>query len=221
MQIPANTANDGVQLRFAGNSIAFMDSSCDLAGIVVLSAAAANGTGQGTINVTPAGLTWQAPHSGTPGTPQACRPDGEYLLIDGEDESKFIKVAVYNDYLPATGGAPVLISDTFNAFGPDDVTASQASSGNTSVATFTFANVSGNAIVKLTAWLSPFVSGVTISSDGVNFYDPVSSGDADALQWPSVGLASNVPIYLKRVISAGTASMASILNHLCWAWVGA
>lgn len=214
------TRNDALRLQLSGSDVIFMRVSGAIAGIVVLAAAARNGAGQGRLILSTTGLAWQAPGSAMPGPQQLVVGDGIYMLEDGYDSSAWLRVQVYVSYLPASGEAVISIGDTYNAFGPDDVAAADALAGITENVTFTLKNVSPQVITAVKLWLDPAVANVTVSSDGVNYYDPVSETDPHVLAWPSIGIGASVNVYLRRVIGSTAASNAKILNLMQFSWTG-
>lgn len=216
-----------MRLQLAASDVISLRTAGTLAGVVVLAAGGANGTGIGRViaslgNGGAAQLAWQAPGSATPGTPQPVSPDGNYLLEDGEDAAAFVRVAVYGSYLPQAGEARVYLGDRYNELGPADVSAADASAGLTTITQYTLANVSPSTVYDVRAWLPPvfYSPGITISSDGVNYFTPISETDPNVLTWASIAPGSGVTLYVKRVSSPGRLSDPAVLNELFTAWTG-
>jgi hypothetical protein len=216
------TRNDGLRLQLSGVDVNFMrvDSASLLPGVVILAAAARNGPGQGLLIASPAGLTWQAPGSSTPGPIVSVPADGVYMLEDGSDPSQWIRVQCYAAYLPDSGGATIDIGDSYNALGPDDVSAANASAGITETVEFTLKNLTANTIATVKLWLDPATANITVSSDGTNYYDPTSPSDAHVLTWASIAAGASVNLWIKRIIPSSTSYSPSISNLLQWQWNG-
>lgn len=216
------TRGDGLRLQLSGVDVSSLKCSGTLAGCIVLGVGAANGVGAGTLSATAAALSWQAPGDGSPGPVVPINGDGQYLL-ESSTPGAWISLQVYAAYLPTSGGATITLSDQYNAVGPSDVSAAQATSGQTLTTTYTLKNYSGNTIQNVTLWLDSTVSGfaeLSVSGDNVNFYTPTSSGDVHALAWSSIAAGASVTFYVKRVTAASASSNPGILNALDWAWTG-
>lgn len=218
------TRNDGLRLKLGGNEFHFLGFVGALSGVVVLASAARNGVGSGRLLCSGGMMQWQAPGSATPGAAVNVSAGGAFLVEDGEDASKWLRIHVYPAYLPLTGQARVLMQDRFNELGPDDVDASDALAGETETVEFTLHNVSGNAIVNAKLWIDPAGSGapvLEVSDDGVTFVAPDSELHADVLVWPLIAVGESKSIWIRRTIGAATGSVAEALNLLQWAWLGA
>lgn len=214
------TRNDGLRLQFASVDVVCLRVVGAVPGTAVLAASARNGPGAGTLSVL-AGrfISWQAPGSSTPGTPCSVGiADGVYLLEDGADTSKWIRVQVVNDFLASSGQASIFIADTYNVMGPDDVDAADASAGITETVEFSLENVTTNILQSVVLWIDPATSEITVSSDGVNFYAPTTPTDPNALTWSSIALGSSVNFWMRRTIAGTASSNPGILNILQWSW---
>lgn len=227
--LPA-TRGDGLRLQLAGtdvNSVAAVVLAAGLAGLVVLAAAAKNGAGIGQVTLVPAlspnpnMLRWQAPGSVTPGAAQPVTIDGDYLLEDGADRGKWIRVRVYVARLPASGVAIVQVTDRYNELGLGDVAAADALTGTVTTTQFTLKNVSPALITGVLLWIDASVAGMSVSSDGTNFYTPTSSGDAHVLAWSSIAAGASVNLWVRRTIGSSAASNARVLHWLHYSWTGA
>lgn len=222
------TRGDGLHLQLAGGDAGFMRVVGTLVGVVVLAVGSRNGPGTGRLIAAPGQmLAWQAPGSTTPGQAQACTNDGVYLLEDGSDPSKYVRVQVYASYLPASGEAMIAMQDAYN--GLADVTAVQAAAGLTDITTFALKNVSNTTngapmlatLVKM--WLDQtagYNPNLSISSDNVNFFTPTGPGDPNALAWASIAAGASVPVYLKRTIGAAAPANPIARNALQFQWTG-
>jgi hypothetical protein len=219
--VTPGTRNDGLRLELSAAEIVSLRTSGTLPGVVVLAAAARNGPGTGRLTASSQGIAWMAPGSTQSGTPVATPIDGAYLLEDGSDASKWVRVQVYAEWLGKSGGALVQLKDWYNALGPADVPAADALAGATETTEYQLVNLTGNAIVSAILWLdSACAPGISVSQDGTNFFTPSSSVDPNALAWASIAAGASVNLWVKRVISATSASNPRILNALQWAWIG-
>jgi hypothetical protein len=214
------THGDGLRFqRLAADVVSLRDVS-GLSGVVVLACAARNGPGVGILTASPgAMISWQGP-GGTAGDPQLCSPDGAYLLLDGADPSKWVRIQVYSSYLPATGQGRVFMADVYNNFGPSDSTAAESLMGQTITTTYGLNNVSPMQINNIKVWLDPATSGLEISRNNVTFVTPTSESDPSALTQPSLNPTDQIPIYVRRTIAAASVSDPKILNVLQFAWDG-
>jgi len=210
---------DALRLRFMGADVVSMRVIGDgIPGVIATAAAARNGVGAGRLSADGNLLRWQAPGSATPGPAVACAADGVYLLEDGADASKWLRVQVYNAFLAATGEARVFIGDRYNELGPDDVAAADAIAGIIETTQYTLFNASAAPVLNVLLWIDAATAGIAVSSDGVNFYTPTSAGDPHVLSWSSIGPSGQVPLWMKRTISAAATSDPGILNELQFSW---
>lgn len=215
----AATRNDALRLMNGSDEILSMRVWGAIPGVIVTAAAANNGTGIGTLRGTGTSLAWTAPGSDIEGVAQVCAVDGEYILEDGEDATKWLRVQVYTTYLSNSASGKIVIENSFNVLGPSDISAAQATVGNVATVTYTLKNASNNYVYNVKLWLDPAcAAGITISSDGVNYYSPTTSGDAHVLAWSSVAPGASVSVYIKRTISAGASSNVGLLNILQYQW---
>ncbi len=107
---PAGRRGDALRLELAGVELRGLRAVGAIPGTLVLAAGGANGTGTGRLRSWGDGtfLSWQAPGSATPG-PEALIPsDGDWILEDGEDRAKWIRLRVWTASLVA-GPAEALV----------------------------------------------------------------------------------------------------------------
>lgn len=216
--LPA-TRNDALRL-LNGSSEVITRSVGAIPGVVVVQVSGRNGPGAGTLFASAGGLSWQAPGSSTPGAIVAIPSDATYMLEDGEDSSKWIRVQTYGDegWLSQTAAGTIDIADSYNVYGIDDVSAANAASGHTETVTFNLKNVWSHTVQNVRMWLDPAVVDLTISSDGTNFFDPTSETDVHVLSWASIAAGSSVTVTVKRIIPASTGSFPSVLNFIQFSW---
>jgi hypothetical protein len=201
MAAPA-TANDSVRLQLSGSDVVSMRVAGALPGVVVLFASAQNGVGEGILSASAGGLSWQAPFSEQPGATVPIPTDGVYMLEDNLNPSAWVRVQAYVDYLPTSGAATIEIGDSYSP-------AALVAGGDVSAG-----------VTALTLWIDPFTTGITVSSDGTNFYDPTSQSDPNALVWATLAAGASVNVWVRRTIAADSAFNPQVLNVLDWAWMG-
>lgn len=212
----SSTLSECVSMRWAGT----------MPGVIVTAVSARNGIGTGTLVATNAGLSWQAPGSTIPGTPAEISGDGNYMLEDGTDPSAFVRVAVYADYLPDSGGGTVAIGDSYGPaalLAGGDLSAADAAGGMISITQYSMTNVTANAVINVKLWLDTSASGeadLLLSSDGMNYFAPLSSTDAHVISWPIIAAAASQTLWIKRTIAASSAANPKLLNEIQYSWQG-
>ena len=97
----AATGGDSLRLEIGGSEVESTAAVSSLPGVAVLAAAGQHGPGTGLIRASETGeyLQFKASGSDTWGKYVYVPSDGEYILTDGEDRDKWVRVSVYNDYL--------------------------------------------------------------------------------------------------------------------------
>ena len=184
-------------------------------GVVPLLAAARNGPGLGSLLSTGSTqLQWRAPGSRTFGGAVDCSADGEYVLCDGEDSDKWIRVDVLGDWLIAGSQSQVALSDRYNnGISGDDVIDTEALSGGQADYQLTLRNVSEDeAIWNLSIWMDSESDARTqISLDGESFSSPASIGES--LVIASIGIGEMATLYVRRTVPAESVSTPKQLVH--------
>lgn len=207
LQIIVDSAEDR-QLRSIGT----------INGVAVLSVAGRNGPGTATLESSDDGtrLRWTAPGSATPGPWVRCASDGTYLLEDGDDADAWVRIQVYADYLlPSPVQANVYIADRYNtAAAQDDVTASEASSGDVSTFTVTLKNLNGHTMTEIKCWLGASAAGIEIGTNGSDWYTPNSEIHADVLEFGSLAYNATTTLHIRRTIGAAASADPDVLNLL-------
>jgi len=189
-------------------------------GVAPLLAAGRNGPGAGRIrwNPTAAALQYQAPDSATWGDPQTATADGTFLLVDGEDASKCVRVAVYTTHLgDAPTEARVLLADRYlNGIPFRDATAAEATAGDVDTYTLTLTNAGTVTVSALVAWLDADTAGLEISDDGATWVTPTTEGTALALS--DLAPAASATLHARRTIAASADADPDILDliHLAF-----
>jgi len=215
---------DALRIRTASTEVVQLTAIGTIPGVAVLNAAARNGTG--TARLRSSGetvghlLCYRAPGSSTFGVPHRVEADGVYVLPDGEDPSKFVRVQVWTAYLaPGIAEGSVKLRDVFNnEIKADDVSAAEAAAGDVETTTLSLENDGGRILSQVKAWLDPSTENLEISSDGVAWSTP--TGEASALGLADVPPDGSVTLHLRRTIAAGAPSDPEILNQLHLSFCG-
>ena len=111
----------------------------------------------------------------------------------------------------------VYISDVWNNMtGHDDVTAAEATSGNTAQYVVVIANASETIISQVKFWIDPsafrdFVS-FEISDISVSWVTP--DNEDDALELSDIAVDNSQSLLVRRVIAAGSDSNPDVLNYI-------
>jgi len=204
-----------LRIESAGIELHSLVPAGTVAGVAILHAAGRNGPGLGRLRVSAAGDTiqWRAPGSATWGAAVAIPVSDAYLLSDGADPNKWLRVQVWTDHVIAADEAVVALRDVFNnGLGHLDVTANQAAAGDVALWELTLRNIGSHAIVALIAWLDPATPGLEISANGITWQSP--TGQATAMPLADLAPAAAATLYLRRTIAALAAFDSDVLNHL-------
>jgi len=115
--------------------------------------------------------------------------------------------------------AAVYLSDRYNnATGGPDVTAAEASAGDTRYDTLTIRNDSDLGCSRLRVWLDASTAGLAISDDAVSWVTPTTESAGLALGDLPAG--QTAPLYLRRTISPSASYDPLVLNHLHYCFDG-
>ena len=194
-----------------------------IAGVRVDFVAARNGRGIGVLESLASGTTlrWKGPGSSTFGPSVDVSVDGTYVLRDGDDLDKYVRVTTWSTYLlPVAQSAQVFLADVFtNPLAGADITASEASAGATVTHTVKLENLSVSAIREVKVWLDAgHDSRLSISDDGAAFSQPTT--EATALDFGQIDGGSAKTLWIKRTIAASTEFDPDILTQLHGSFVG-
>ena len=156
----------------------------------------------------------QAPGGSQFGRPVLCDVDGDYLLRDGDDPDKYIRVQVLAaDLLAGVNEARVILDDVYNnALAGDDVTAAEASAGNVESWALTLKNISNSILSQLRVWIDRDTVNVEISDDGAAWVSPTDEGSA--LAFGDLLIGATTTLYVRRSIAAGAVADGGLLNCL-------
>lgn len=189
-----------------------------IAGVVPLAVASRCGPGTAAIRSGPNGieLSFRAPGSQTWGVAVDCAADGSYLLEDGEDLSKWLRVQVYADHLPSgPTEASVRLADRLQGdnytLGMTDIAAADAASGKSEQLSYQLTNVSGVGLSNVRIWLDAAVQYLEIQ-DGAGWVTPTD--EQNALVLGDIAPGSYASVTLRRTIPAGSGSDPDVLNYI-------
>lgn len=214
---------DGVRVQVSSVDVELLAIVGTIRGVTPLAASGRGGPGTASIRSvagSPIGLQFQAPGSSTWGAITFAPATGDYLLEDGADPQKWLRVHVDLTWLsPTVEQGSVYLRDRWNELGPDDVATADAAAGIVEVLTLGLKNASPDTVWNLKAWLGSSHAGLALSPDNVTFTSPTNEGTAVALTSP-LAKGASVPLYMKRTITAGASPAAAILNQLELSWDG-
>lgn len=163
--------------------------SSPIANISVDFVGAANGTGAGTLTVTGSDTVKWTPPGGGQGT-NVTILNGESKVIEGSDLNKYIRIS-RTSATALTGTATITISEPVNnVFGFDNVSAAEASAGDTEYRAVCIENVSAVAVTSITCKLKTLgtqqTTGVTqLPASGAGTIKTAGNFN----DWPAQGFA--------------------------------
>jgi hypothetical protein len=209
------TRADSLRLKVDSTEIEQLARIGTIPGVVVERAAARNGPGYGRLRSTILGrhLRWQAPGSTSFGQPIDVSLGGDFLVEDGDDPNKFLRLTVTLCHLFGPTESRVLLGDLYeNEVGHDDVLADEAAAGDVTIYSITLENANNVVLSHLKAWLDAATENLEISDDQISWVAPTS--EAAALKLPDLGAGASDVLYLRRTIGAGTDCDPDVLTHL-------
>ena len=213
---------DALRLKVAAVELQHLAVVGAIPGVIPYLAAARNGPGTARIRSTGDGsvLSYRAPGSATWGSPMSAAVDGEYLLCDGEDADKWLRITVDVSFLTSgPAEARVLLTRLYDVgVADDDVTAAEASAGDVATYTITLENTSTVTLSHLRIWLDPTTYWLEISDDGATWVTPASV--AAALALPDLAAGATDTLHLRRTLPAGSPPEPSILNQIHLSFCG-
>lgn len=220
MAEPATRA-DALRVEVASVEVQHLTPAGTVAGIRIDAVAARNGPGVAMLQVVPPNLlSWKGP-SGSYGPGVDVSQAGSYLVEDGGDPGKWARVTSVPAFLPSAEEVRVYLQDRFeNEVADDDVTAAEASAGDTKTWTLTLSNDSSFGLSDVKAWIDASVSDIEISDDGATWVTPTSETHGDVLTWGMISAGGSETLHVRRTIAAATSSDPDILNLFHFAWNG-
>ena len=218
------TLADQLNIKIGSTEVQHLVATGALPGTTILFAAAKNGTGKGRLRIDAAGLiSWRAPGSATFGTGQT-GVTGTWLLRDGEEQGKWVRLQIWEDYLPVSPQeADVLLTNIYGEIAGDDCAAAQAAAGQVVTTTVILENVSTYTLTGLKVWLEGggvvggfrdllswlwkrpsrgSMSAIEISDDNITFVTPWN--EADGLILSSIAAGKTITLYVRRTVTAGS-----------------
>ncbi len=127
-------------------------------GVAVIFVSWENGVGKGILKSVGSNniFAWKAPGSDTFGSTVNCSVDGNYILEDGEDQSKYIRIGVYNDYLSTSPvSTNIYIECRYETLlSGEDVEYDEALNGDDSWWSAELYNQSETDVLDLKLWMS-------------------------------------------------------------------
>jgi hypothetical protein len=188
-----------------------------LPGVLITFASPLNGEGSGSLKASGTlgdQLSWRAPGSSAYGSAVNCSVDGSYLLEDGANAGKFVRVTVYTHYLSTSGEANVYLQDYYNnEIAHDNITAAEAAGGVDENWNFEINNVGKKGISQLKFWVTSNAD-IYISNDGAGWVQPASESDPLALVYGNIPKGGVSTLYVRRNISGGKAYNPNVLTQL-------
>jgi len=216
------TKGDAIRIMDSGNEVQQLHAVGTIHGVAIRQAAGACGPGIGRLASEGNGslLRWRAPGSSTAGPSVDVSAGGQFLLLDGDDASAWLRIQVYTDFLLATPqAADVHLTDVFNnAVAADNVSASEASAGDVSTWTLTLRNDSDEMVTDITVWIDDDTDGVEISDDGSTWVSPTT--EAAGLDLGDLVASAEATLHIRRTIAASSASDPDVTSLLHYSFIG-
>lgn len=213
---------DSLRIEKTSVEVTHLDIIGTIPGVIPLLSAARNESGVGRLSTSGDGQTmhWRASESNTEGPGVRTTADGSYLLLDGEDEAKWLRVQV--DVSEMAKGAVEGLVELFgrynNPVSSDDITAGEASAGDVATYTLTLENQSNTILSQLTVWIDSNVSGIEIADDGATWVSPITQ--ATGLVLPDLIPAGTDTLHVRRTITAGAVANGEIETLLHFSYRG-
>jgi len=191
-------------------------------GVLIKRVAARNGPGTGRLLSTLGGrwLHWQAPGSVLLGDGVRCDADGEYLLEDGADPDKWIRVQVAVAHLiPGPVEGLVYLDDRYdNQISGGDYLPGE---GWEPITRVRLRNQSPRTLLDLRVWMTDPYDDFDLALGKVfvgPFYKPTAEDHPDVLVWTSVAPAASKNVYVQWTIVDANAWSPNILTALHFRW---
>lgn len=223
------TRADALRLESSGVEVVSLTAMGTIAGVEITAVSARNGPGTGrlrcrwsdTVGRLPLTVAWLAPGSNAWGAPVGVAADGDFLVEDGEDHNKWVRVTATKNYLQAGDAAQVMLGDRYNtAIASDDVSAAEAASGDFETYSVDIVNDSAETVRRVGVWLDPSApSGVAISaSGGGGWVHPTT--EATCLELGDLTPVHSVTLYFSRTILPAADADPAVFNGIHYRWFG-
>lgn len=182
-------------------------------GVAILHAAGRNGPGIGLIASDSSGrLRWRAPGSASFGPEVEPVADGQYVLEDGADRDKFVRVQTYSAFMINSMSDAVYLDELYGTpIAAADIDAADASTGKTENFVIPMFN-DGNVIMSnIVAWLDPSAVDLEISDDPGG---PWITGTTEAtgFSFGDIPVSGARGMILRRTIGAASPADPDVLN---------
>lgn len=217
------TQSDALRFEAAGVEIKHLEAGMltpGVPGIHILFSAARNGPGMGHMKSTGDGslVSWRAPGSNRFGLEVDMSGGGTALLLDGQDDGKFLRVQATTAFLLPSTGRVFLKDVNANTIADSNKTASPTLERIFGYA-FSMKNASTRTLTQIRAWLDPgSVSGLSIR-DGVAGGPWVSpTAEVDAVLFPDLEPDASHLLSVQRTIPAGAPADPDVLVHMHASW---
>ncbi|MEK6798961.1 MAG: hypothetical protein AABZ12_08365 [Planctomycetota bacterium] len=205
-----NTREDSLRLKMATSPFAelrLLFAIGTVPGVIFGECGRRNGVGKGSLRygAQEKALRWKAPGSGVYGAAAVVGNGGTFLLEDGADTDKYVRVTVQAAYLPASDAETAVFLLDDPSLGPRmflDVPKEEALAGVTNVIPVTLSNVGRSVMTNLAAWMDPATRFLSISGNDTTYVAPTDEASALALGTLAVG--AERAFYVKQIIPAGT-----------------
>jgi len=181
-------------------------------GVVPLLAAARNGPGVGRLACAAGGLlSWRAPGSSAAGPEVDVSAGGTFVLTDGDDADRWIRVEVHTAHLAETAQAEVFLADRYNnAVAGPDVSAEEAAAGDVRNWSLSLRNTAKSDFHDLRVWLhagcDPWIE---IGLDGEHWSQP--RNEEAALTVSLLPAGESATMWIRRAVPAGQPAHAKKL----------
>ena len=220
--MPAFSGPDALKIEQSAAEVTHLYVIGSIHGVIPLLAAARNRPGLGQVSSSGDGrwLHWRAPGSSRVGNGIRCLTDGDYLLRDGDDTNKWLRVTVdVSELADGSRESQVELTDVFNnPIASDDITSGQAAAGNIETYTLTLENQSNTILSQLGVWIDPAVVNIEIADDGATWVTPTSR--SSALELPDLLPGVEDTLHVRRTITAGADLEAGLLTLLHFSYRG-
>lgn len=219
----AATRADALRAIYSSAEVKHLKAVGAFPGVAVNAAGGRNGPGVGMLRFYEGNkAAYRAPGSDTFGPQIALAADGSFVIEDGEDRHKFLRITAYTAFLPpGPQAAQVLLQEEYNeGVGGDEVVAAEASAGSVESWIVGLRNDSGIGLSNLRVWLDAATAGLEISWDGASWVTPTTETHVDVLIHPDLAAGATKNLYIRRTIGAASPADPAVLNLLQFAWSG-
>jgi len=158
-------------------------------------------------------LRFRAPGSASFGEYVEVSGGGDYIVADGENRSKYIRVTVTPAKLPESDSQSLVFIQEMNdnSAGGTPATAAQAAAGQVLDYFIDIYNQSNFPAQAIVAWIDPLAgSEFQISNDNATWVSPKT--EAVGISIANIAPAGTGVLYIRRTIAAGAAADPDLLS---------